>query len=127
MPQIYGIGHVQIAMPMGAEDQARSFYRDLLGLKEIPKPAQLAVRGGVWFACGPVQLHLGADANFLPAKKAHPALLVEDLDYFMRRLRQAGHEATLAEPMEYFERAFTADPFGNRIELMQARAAGGNK
>ncbi|GGC77731.1 VOC family protein [Undibacterium terreum] len=122
MSKIIGIDHVQVAVPQGAEDEARKFYGGLLGLNEIPKPANLAARGGAWFECGSLQLHVGAEADFKPAKKAHPALRVESLDYFMHRLQQAGYEFKADEPMEYFDRAFTFDPFGNRIELMQARA-----
>ena len=120
MGHLIGIDHVQLAMPVGAEALARQFYSGVLGLPEIPKPASLAVRGGAWFQCGGVQLHLGADADFLPAKKAHPALLVADFAVFSAIL--AGHAVAL-KPEEMVagrQRATLFDPFGNRLELIEA-------
>ena len=73
------IDHVQLAMPAGGEERARAFYRALLGMTEIPKPSELAKRGGCWFACGPVQIHLGVEDDFRPAKKAHPGFAVLSL------------------------------------------------
>ena len=120
--QVTGLHHIQLAMPAGGEAQARSFYGTLLGLVEIPKPAKLAARGGVWFECGAVQLHLGADAAFVPAKKAHPGLLVQDLPSVTAELVAAGYEVKYdSEPLPGFDRAFFADPFGNRIELLQTQ------
>lgn len=119
---VYGIDHVQLAMPAGGETLARRFYGDVLGLTEIPKPPNLAARGGAWFQCGPLQLHLGVEADFRPAKRAHPALLVRDLAQMIERLTGGGFEVKYdPEPIEHFDRAFTADPFGNRIELLEAR------
>jgi len=106
-------------MPGGGEDLARKFYGGLLGLAEIPKPADLAARGGLWFRCGTIQLHLGVDAGFRAAKKAHPALLVEDLAALLGALKGAGYEVKDDEPLEGFDRAFALDPFGNRIELLE--------
>ncbi len=117
--KVRGIDHVQIAMPKGGEDRARRFYGELLGLVEIPKPANLAARGGLWFHCGPVQLHLGVEADFRAAKKAHPALLVEDLGSLRGALKGAGCEVKDDEPLEGYHRAFVLDPFGNRIELLE--------
>jgi catechol 2,3-dioxygenase-like lactoylglutathione lyase family enzyme len=119
MGKIIGIDHVQLAMPAGAEDQARAFYGAVLGLDELPKPAKLAVRGGVWFACGALQLHLGAEAGFQPARKAHPALLVDDLAAYLAQLQARGLEAGYDEPLEDARRSTIADPFGNRIELIE--------
>jgi catechol 2,3-dioxygenase-like lactoylglutathione lyase family enzyme len=120
MAFITGIDHVQIAMPIGAEDIARQFYSGVLGLVEIPKPAVLAVRGGVWFACGTAELHLGADAEFSAARKAHPALLVNDFPALTGHLAGYGialkHEETVGGRV----RATVADPFGNRVELIAA-------
>jgi hypothetical protein len=118
--RVGGFHHVHLAMPAGGEAQARQFYGVLLGLIEIAKPARLAARGGVWFRCGSVQLHLGVDADFLPAKKAHPGLLVGNLAELVTALTASGHEVKYdAERLVGFDRAFTADPFGNRIELLQ--------
>lgn len=120
--KVRGIDHVQIAMPRGGEALARKFYADLLGLAEIPKPAKLAARGGLWFHCGPIQLHLGVEADFRPAKKAHPALLVEDLAALLGALKAAGYEVKDDEPLKGYDRAFTLDPFGNRVELLEPHA-----
>ena len=119
MAKIIGLDHIQLAMPAGGEVVAREFYSDLLGLVEIPKPANLAKRGGAWFACGPLQLHLGVEAEFQPARKAHPALLVDDLKHFTAMLEARGFHIKFDEPLAGFDRAFTSDPFGNRIELME--------
>jgi catechol 2,3-dioxygenase-like lactoylglutathione lyase family enzyme len=120
---VYGIDHVQLAIPAGGEDSARRFYGETLGLAELPKPQNLAARGGAWFQCGPLQLHLGVEADFRPAKRAHPALLVSDLAEIIKALSAAGFEVKYdSEPIQGYDRAFTADPFGNRIELLQAHA-----
>ena len=120
---VYGIDHVQVSMPAGGEASARRFYRDVLGLRELPKPPNLAARGGAWFQCGALQLHVGVEADFRPAKRAHPALLVSDLAKMIEALGAAGFEVKYdSEPVQGVDRAFTADPFGNRIELIQKRA-----
>lgn len=119
MTAIHGIDHVQLAMPPGREAEAREFYSGLLGIPEIPKPAALAERGGAWFETGEVRIHLGVEVDFRPARKAHPALLVRDLRGLVRRLRQAEIEV-LEEPLDGRFRAYVADPFGNRIELMES-------
>lgn len=113
------IDHVQLAMPAGEEDAARSFYGELLGLAEQPKPAHLAARGGCWFESGSVKVHLGVDKDFKPAAKAHPAFIVSDLDNLCVRLEQAGFPAVSDEPLEGYRRKYVSDPFGNRIELME--------
>jgi catechol 2,3-dioxygenase-like lactoylglutathione lyase family enzyme len=118
MAGITGIDHVQLAMPVGAEDIARQFYSGVLGLAEIPKPAILAVRGGVWFKCGATELHLGADPAFQAAKKAHPALLVADFPAFRVLLEQRGVPLKPEETVGGRERANLDDPFGNRVELI---------
>lgn len=117
--RIYGLDHVQLAMPRGAEEQARAFYAGVLGLRELPKPPNLAARGGVWFSVGAAQLHLGVEQDFRPAKKAHPALLVEGLAELAARCHAAGHTPTRDEPLEGYDRVYVADPFGNRMELME--------
>lgn len=117
--RVLALDHVQLAMPAGGEDQARSFYRDVLGLVEVPKPANLAGRGGVWFAAGSLKLHLGVEAEFRPARKAHPALLVANLAALLEACERAGYAATVDEPLEGYNRAYLSDPFGNRIEVLE--------
>lgn len=117
---ITGIDHVQLAMPAGGEEAAEAFYAGLLGLERQPKPEPLASRGGCWFAAGPVALHLGVDAGFRPARKAHPALVVEDLDALVRRLGGAGVAVRPDEDLPGVRRCYVDDPFGNRIELIDA-------
>ena len=117
---IYAIDHVQLAMPPGEEEKARSFYAGVLGFAEIEKPPQLAGRGGAWFESGGVKLHLGVEADFRPARKAHPALLVEGLEPLIARMRAAGYEVDTSQPpLEGYARVHVFDPFGNRIELLQ--------
>jgi len=121
---IYAIDHVQLAMPAGEEEQARAFFGGVLEMTEIPKPTVLAARGGAWFVAGAVALHLGVEAEFRPARKAHPALLVDDLDAMLVRLRAADVAISDNEPpLEGYRRVHISDPFGNRIELM-TRLAG---
>jgi catechol 2,3-dioxygenase-like lactoylglutathione lyase family enzyme len=117
--KVYGIDHVQIAMPPGEEDKARSFYIGVLGLQEIPKPANLAKRGGVWFEGGALKLHLGIEGDFRPARKAHPAFLVEGLNELAERCQKSGSIVTTDEPLEGYRRVHVTDPFGNRIELIE--------
>jgi catechol 2,3-dioxygenase-like lactoylglutathione lyase family enzyme len=122
--KVYGLDHVQLAIPANAETEARQFYGELLGLREIVKPSNLAARGGAWFQCGALQLHLGVEVDFRPAKKAHPALLVDDLTNLIETLLSAGYEVQYdSEAVTGIERAFTFDPFGNRIELVQPNRA----
>src|SRR5436190_22575008 len=96
---ILAIEHVQLAMPAHREDEAREFYERLLGIPEVPKPPELAGRGGAWFERGTLKIHLGVDADFHPARKAHPALLVRELRTLVARLRGAGVQV-LEEPLE---------------------------
>ena len=106
-------------MPVGAEAQARAFYAGVLGLPEVPKPPHLAVRGGVWFQCGAAQLHLGGESPFVPAKKAHPALIIAGFDDFLGALARAGIEVLEEEMVAGRRRAGLEDPFGNRVELIE--------
>jgi catechol 2,3-dioxygenase-like lactoylglutathione lyase family enzyme len=112
------IDHVQLAMPPGGEETARSFYRDVLGMREIPKPADLAKRGGCWFESGDVQVHLGVEADFRPAKKAHPALRCSDYDALTSHLRAVDVDIKDDESIPGVRRCHICDPFGNRIELV---------
>jgi catechol 2,3-dioxygenase-like lactoylglutathione lyase family enzyme len=119
---IIGVDHVQLAMPAGGEDRARAFYRDVLGLPEQPKPANLATRGGCWFGDDGARIHLGVDPQFHPATKAHPGLLVADLESLLQTCRDHGLEIDDAEPLDGFKRAYIQDPFGNRLELLEPDA-----
>lgn len=118
---VLALDHLQLAMPAGREAEARAFYGTLLGLSEVPKPPDLAKRGGCWFACGALQLHLGVEAEFRPAMKAHPAFAVTDLASMEAKVRAAGCAVTTDTPSEGRHRFFTSDPFGNRIELIELR------
>jgi catechol 2,3-dioxygenase-like lactoylglutathione lyase family enzyme len=112
------IDHVQLAMPSGEEERAREFYSGLLGMKEIRKPAELARRGGCWFESGTVQIHLGVEADFRPAKKAHPALRCRDYAAMLEHLRTAGISVEEPNDIPDVRRCHICDPFGNRIELV---------
>ena len=120
---ILRIDHVQLAMPRGGEDRAREFYSGLLGISEVPKPEELAKRGGCWFESGELRVHLGVDPDFRAARKAHPAFLVRDLGELVGRLRAAGAEVIDDGAPPGHERVYVNDPFGNRLELIE-RAEG---
>ena len=119
--RLHGVDHVQVAMPRGEEQTARAFYVGVLGLREVQKPARLAQRGGCWFASGDINLHLGVEDEFRPARKAHPAFLVDGLNDLVARCRAGGAEVIDDDALETHARAFVFDPFGNRIELMEPR------
>ena len=114
------IDHVQLAMPSGMEDQARAFYSGLLGMTEIEKPAELKKRGGCWFSSGSVQIHLGIEPDFHPARKAHPALRCHDYGNLVARLKNGGIEIKDDESIPGVRRCHIFDPFGNRLELIDA-------
>jgi catechol 2,3-dioxygenase-like lactoylglutathione lyase family enzyme len=118
---ITGLDHVQVAAPPGCEAEARAFYGALLGLEEVPKPTSLATRGGVWFACGAQQLHVGVAHDFTPATKAHPAFAVAGLEALAARLVSAGAEVHWDAEVPGVARLFVADPWGNRLELLAGR------
>jgi catechol 2,3-dioxygenase-like lactoylglutathione lyase family enzyme len=111
------LDHVQVAAPPGCEADARRFYGELLGLTEVEKPEPLRARGGVWFE----QLHVGVEKEFTPARKAHPALRVDDLDALAGRLEAAGERVQWDESLPGVRRFYTADPWGNRVELLEHR------
>jgi catechol 2,3-dioxygenase-like lactoylglutathione lyase family enzyme len=117
---VVGLDHVQIAAPRGCEADARRFYGALLGLAEIEKPEGLRRRGGVWFRCGELQLHVGVEDEFAPARKAHPAFRVADgqLDALAERLDHAGEQVIWDRALPGVRRFYTQDPWGNRIELL---------
>lgn len=123
---ITGLDHVQLAMPRGAEGTARAFYAGLLGMTELPKPPVLAARGGCWFASGAAVVHLGVEEPFSPARKAHPAFLVDDLDAMQADLTTAGHDCVRTDgEVPGVRRFHTHDCFGNRVEFQQALPAPG--
>jgi catechol 2,3-dioxygenase-like lactoylglutathione lyase family enzyme len=120
---VIGIHHVQLAMPAGGEAAARRFYSDLLGIPEVPKPPELAKRGGAWFETDTLRIHLGVEQDFRPARKAHPGLLVRDVKALSLRLTDAGFEVATGEPLEGYDHLYVSDPFGNRLELLQSLSA----
>jgi len=123
VPQIFlsAIDHVQLAMPAGEEEKARAFYCANLGMNEISKPPELAKRGGCWFVSGDVQLHLGVEADFRPAKKAHPGLRCQNYASLISRLRHAEVAVQEVDDIPGLRRCHIHDPFGNRIELIESK------
>lgn len=115
---IIGLDHVQLAIPEGGEDAARAFFVGLLGMREVPKPSNLSPQG-CWFESGGLKLHIGVDPHFSPARKAHPALLVDNLARLRAALKAAGIVIRDEAPIEGSERFFTCDPFGNRLEFIE--------
>ena len=120
---VIGIDHVQVAAPPGCEAEARAFYGGLLGLEELPKPEPLRAPGGVWFRAGGQELHVGVEEPFAPARKAHPGLVVDDLDAFEGVLAAAGVRLDRDTSIAGATRGHVADPFGNRLEFRQAAPA----
>ncbi len=119
---IRGVHHVQLACPAGSEPQLREFYAGVLGLAEAPKPASLAARGGCWFRGPGVELHLGVEPDFRPARKAHPGLLVQDLDGLAGRLTAAGADVSWSDDLPGMRRFHSNDPVGNRLEFLEPSA-----
>lgn len=114
--------HVQLAVPPGSEDACRGFWGDLLGLTELAKPPVLAARGGCWFRGGGLEVHLGVEDPFSPARKAHPGILVTGLRDLAARFEAGGVEVTWDQEFPGHDRFYAHDPFGNRLELLEARA-----
>ena len=121
--KVLSLDHVQLAMPPGSEARARGFYSGVLGMQEIPKPEALAGSGGCWFASGTAELHLGVEEDFRPAKKAHPALVVEGFHELLSRCEKAGLRTKPDAEIDGRRRVHVFDPFGNRLELMEAKRA----
>jgi catechol 2,3-dioxygenase-like lactoylglutathione lyase family enzyme len=117
--RVKAIEHVQLAMPPGKESEARAFYEGVLGIPEVPPPPGLAKRGGCWFVRDALKIHLGVENDFRAARKAHPALLVEDLPAFKTIIEAAGYSFRTDEALDGYDRIYVDDPFGNRIELME--------
>jgi catechol 2,3-dioxygenase-like lactoylglutathione lyase family enzyme len=115
------LDHVLLAMPPGREADARKFYQGILGIPEAAKPPDLGARGGCWFEDGELKVHLGVEKNFSPARKAHPAFIVDDLAELTAVLTSAGYAIAHDKPLEGYDRIFVDDPFGNRIELMEIK------
>lgn len=114
------LDHVQLAIPAGAEDACRAFYCGVLGWTEMPKPAALQGRGGLWLQAGESQVHLGVETDFRPARKAHPAFAVDDLDGLAERLRAAGSPVRFDDAIAGRRRFYTEDAAGNRLEFLAA-------
>ncbi len=114
-----GLHHVQLAMPAGEEEAARRFYGTVLGLGEVPRPRSLSPAGGVWFAQGRLEVHLGVEERFSPAHKAHPAFLVDGIEKLRARIEEAGYRVSDTVQLEGFHRIYVRDPFGNRVELIE--------
>jgi catechol 2,3-dioxygenase-like lactoylglutathione lyase family enzyme len=114
-----GLHHAQLAMPRGEEEAARAFYAGVLGMTEVDKPPVLAGRGGAWFRAGGLELHLGVEDDFGPARKAHPGILVADLDEVVRRLGSTGQDVAWDADFPGFRRVYAHDPFGDRLEFLQ--------
>jgi hypothetical protein len=113
------IVHVQLAIPVGGEDEARQFWCGLMGFIELPKPESLAKRGGAWFENGPIQVHVGVETPFIAARKAHPAFRVSNLNSLAKLLSEFGHPVRWDTEIPDLIRCHVDDPFGNRIELIQ--------
>lgn len=116
----FGLHHVQIAVPPGSEDRCRRFYVEVLGMAEVEKPPELAKRGGLWLRTDALEIHLGVDPIHSPSAKAHPGILVDELDALAERLTRAGHDLAWDENFIGYRRFHTRDPFGNRLEFMTA-------
>ncbi|WP_455661546.1 VOC family protein [Pradoshia sp.] len=113
------IDHILLAMPKGGEKKACDFFHGVLGFEVIEKPAELAKRGGVWFRFGHFELHLGVEEPFSPAKKAHPAFRVEELEVVKEHLSHLGIDYKEDEELPDAKRIFLEDPFGNRLEILE--------
>lgn len=111
--------HVQLAAPGGSEDLARDFYKKQLGFKEVEKPSSLRKNGGVWFEAGNVQIHIGIEEPFTPAKKAHPAIHVKNIEIMKAYLTEENIEFLTDDRLPGANRFYVSDPFGNRIEFLE--------
>jgi catechol 2,3-dioxygenase-like lactoylglutathione lyase family enzyme len=119
-PAILALDHVQLAIAPGSEERCRAFYVELLGMTELVKPPVLSARGGLWLRAGTVEIHLGVEQDFRPARKAHPALRVASLDALADRLAAAGYALTWDDVIAGTRRFFVNDPLGNRLEFIAA-------
>lgn len=117
--EILGIEHVQIAAPKGCEEAAREFFGGLLEMEEIEKPEPLRARGGCWFRAGANELHVGVEAEFRAAAKAHPAFGVSGIEALFARLEAAGVRCAWDEALGGVRRFYANDPWGNRLEFAE--------
>jgi extradiol dioxygenase family protein len=113
------LDHILLAMPAGEEQKARHFFTEILGMEEEAKPAPLNTRGGSWFKKDEVKIHVGGEENFRPQKKAHPALVVSNLDELAAKLVENNYPVKWDDALPECKRFFTEDPFGNRIEFIE--------
>ncbi|MFJ7513315.1 VOC family protein [Peribacillus simplex] len=120
MPFIFkAIDHIQLAAPKGSEDIARKFFKNILGFEEVEKPEELKKRGGVWFEFGNYQIHIGIEEPFYPAKKAHPAFEIENIEELKKHLITNGIDVIADDKLPGAKRFYISDPFGNRMELLE--------
>jgi len=119
MTYIKRIDHIQLAAPVGSEDQAREFFQGILALEEVEKPEELKKNGGVWFSNGHVDIHVGVENTFVPAKKAHPAFEVNQIEEFSSFLQEKGFEIQVDYKLPGAKRFYLHDPFGNRLEFLE--------
>lgn len=119
MTYIKRIDHIQLAAPVGSEDQAREFFQGILALEEVEKPEELQKNGGVWFSNGHVDIHVGVEKTFVPAKKAHPAFEVNQIEEFSSFLQEKGLEIQVDHKLPGAKRFYLHDPFGNRLEFLE--------
>lgn len=119
---ITGLHHVQLAMPVAGENRARGFYGEILDIPEREKPVHLQGKGGCWFEKQNVRVHLGIEGDFRPAQKAHPAFQTSDFHNLMEKLKNAGYLIQSADAIDHHARFFVNDPFGNRIEFINAES-----
>ncbi|MFG2328479.1 glyoxalase [Streptomyces sp. NPDC048604] len=118
-----GLHHVQLAIPAGAEDLCRQFWGEVMGMTELEKPPVLAARGGCWFRGGGLEVHLGVEQDFSPARKAHPGILVRSLRDLAKRLEECGHEVTWDDNFPGHDRFYAFDKLGNRLEFLEPQAS----
>ncbi len=119
---LVGLHHTQLAIPPGGEELARRYYGEILGMTELEKPPVLAARGGCWFRGGGLELHLGVEKDFRPAAKAHPGILVENLNALAKRLESSSCEVQWDPHFPGHRRFYSHDLHGNRVELLEPEA-----
>ena len=113
------IHHVQLSAPAGSERAARAFWGDSLGFEEVAKPPALAARGGCWFRGNGIEIHVGIEHDFAPARRAHPGFIVDGLDGWAARLQDGGHDVTWDDDFPGMRRFYATDPCGKRLEFLE--------